>query len=118
MEVDPSMQKVVVLGAIGIMFCLILLKFALWLRTRVHFSRKSGPWGKNFLLGLSFSAFFAGFSVLSWSKSAIHEIEALVIILVGAVLLSGAVIVEAINRLAGEIGASKSNMQNRSDSLD
>jgi hypothetical protein len=42
-------------------------------------------------------AFLAGAGVLVVAKSAIHEIEAFMLFLIGAVLLTGASVVEAIN---------------------
>ena len=61
------------------------------------------------LFVLSVLSFFAGFTILQGSKSAIHEIEAFVLYIVSAVLFSGAAIVGAINRLAEKVDATKPN---------
>lgn len=48
---------------------------------------------------LAILAFLAGFGILVAAKSAVHEIEAFVVYVVAAVLLSGAAIVDAILNL-------------------
>ncbi len=52
-------------------------------------------------------AFLAGLGILVASKSAIHEIEGFVLFIVSAVLFSGAVIVEAIERLGKKFKGSE-----------
>ena len=51
-----------------------------------------------FLFLLSLVSFLAGSSVLLGASSAIHEIEAFVLFLIAATLLSGAAVVEGLNR--------------------
>ena len=51
-----------------------------------------------FLFLLSVLSFFAGGLIFIGSKSAIHEIEAFVLFLIAATLLSGAAVVGALNR--------------------
>lgn len=48
-----------------------------------------------FLLG--FLAFLFGALILSAAKSAIHEIEAFILFVIGAVFISGAAIVDSMN---------------------
>jgi hypothetical protein len=48
-----------------------------------------------FVLGLV--AFLCGASVMAVAQSAVHEIEAFILFLIGAVFVSGAAIVEAVN---------------------
>lgn len=48
-----------------------------------------------FVLGLV--AFLYGASVMAIAQSAVHEIEAFILFLIGAVFVSGAAIVEAVN---------------------
>jgi cytochrome c biogenesis protein CcdA len=48
-----------------------------------------------FILGLV--AFLYGASVMGVARSAVHEIEAFILFLIGAVFISGAAIVEAVN---------------------
>lgn len=55
------------------------------------------------LFFLAVVAFLAGAGILTTAKSAIHEIEAFILLLIAAVLLSGAAIVEAVNELRREI---------------
>jgi hypothetical protein len=50
-----------------------------------------------FLFILCILSFLAGFMVFAGAKSAIHEIEAFVLLPIGAVFLVGAAIVEAIH---------------------
>lgn len=52
-----------------------------------------------FLFIFGVLAFLAGALILASAKSAVHEIEAFVLFLVSAVLVSGASIVEAVNRI-------------------
>ena len=59
-----------------------------------------------FLLLLCGFAALAGASILIEAKSAIHEIEAFILFLISAVLLTGASIVEAINIARKKIEAS------------
>ena len=54
------------------------------------------------LFVLAILAFITGGSILAVAKSAIHEIEAFVLFLIAAVFLSGAAIVEAVDRLHKE----------------
>ena len=51
------------------------------------------------LFVLAVLAFLAGGGILAGARSAIHEIEAFVLFLIGAVFISGAGIVDAINAL-------------------
>jgi quinol-cytochrome oxidoreductase complex cytochrome b subunit len=51
-----------------------------------------------FLFILCVLSFLAGVMTLAGAKSAIHEIEAFLLFLIGAVFLVGAAIVEAIHR--------------------
>ncbi len=48
-----------------------------------------------FILGVV--AFLYGAAVMAIAQSAVHEIEAFVLFLIGAVFVSGAAIVEAVN---------------------
>ncbi len=48
-----------------------------------------------FIVGLA--AFLYGASVLAVAQSAVHEIEASILFLIGAVFISSAAIVEAVN---------------------
>jgi hypothetical protein len=50
-----------------------------------------------FLFILCVLSFIAGLMILAGAKSAIHEIEAFLLFLIGAVFLVGAAIVEAIH---------------------
>lgn len=52
---------------------------------------------------LAILAFLAGGAILGGAKSAIHEIEAFILFLISAVFISGAGIVEAVNRLRKEL---------------
>jgi len=52
-----------------------------------------------FLLLLCLLSFLSGLLVLASAQGAIHEIEAFLLFLIGAVFLVGAAIVEAIGRL-------------------
>lgn len=52
---------------------------------------------------LAVLAFLAGAGVLTAAKSAIHEIEAFILFLIGAVFISGAGVVEAVNVLRKEV---------------
>jgi len=54
-----------------------------------------------FILGVL--AFTGGLLILSSAKSAIHEIEAFILFLIGSVFVSSAGIVEAINLLRKEM---------------
>ena len=58
---------------------------------------------KVFLFILAVLAALAGAGILVSAKSAIHEIEAFILFLVGAVCLSGAAIVEAVKRVESEV---------------
>ena len=58
---------------------------------------------KVFLFILAVLAALAGAGTLVSAKSAIHEIEAFILFLVGAVCLSGAAIVEAVSSLRVEV---------------
>jgi hypothetical protein len=52
---------------------------------------------------LSIISLLAGSAILVAAESAIHEIEAFILLLISAVLLTGAAIIEAINRLRKEL---------------
>lgn len=56
---------------------------------------------------LAILAFLAGAGILAGAKSAIHEIEALILFLIGAVFISGAGVVEAVNQLRKEMATVK-----------
>jgi len=58
---------------------------------------------KTFLSILCVLAFLAGFAILGSAKSAIHEIESLILFLIGSVLLVGASTVESINQLRNSV---------------
>ena len=60
------------------------------------------------LFVLASFAFIGGTAILTTTKSAAHEIEGLILLVIFAVFLSGAGIVEAINLLKKEITSSKS----------
>ena len=66
------------------------------------------------LFVLTIMAFIAGGSILATAKSAIHEIEAFVLFLIAAVFLSGAAIVESVNRLHEEL-TTKNNGEDPND---
>lgn len=68
-----------------------------------------------FILVLSILAFLCGLVILVYSKSAIHEIEAFVLYLISAVLLSGSAIIRAINRLSSNIEKQKENKSQASE---
>ena len=56
------------------------------------------------LLGLLAAVAFAvGASVLSGAENAIHEIEAFILFLIGAVFASGVAVVDAVNALRKEV---------------
>lgn len=59
----------------------------------------------GFLILLAALAFLSGFGILSSAQSAIHEIEAFVLIVASAVLFSGAAVVNAVNSLKRDIRA-------------
>ncbi len=63
---------------------------------------------KVVLLILSILAFIGGFFVIFMAESSIHEIEALVLFVVSAILFSGYTIVSAINLLSSKIEKSLS----------
>ena len=63
---------------------------------------------KVVLLILSILAFIGGFFVIFMAESSIHEIEALVLFIVSAILFSGYTIVSAINLLSSKIEKSLS----------
>jgi hypothetical protein len=63
-----------------------------------------------FLLGNL--AFLVGAGILAGAKSAIHEIEAFILFLIGAVFISGAGVVEAVNLLRKEIATDKKQTRN------
>lgn len=54
---------------------------------------------KILLFVLSAISFFAGVGIFSISKSAIHEIEGFILLLIAAIFLTGSSIVESINSL-------------------
>lgn len=58
---------------------------------------------------LAILAFLAGAGIFVGSKSAIHEIEAFLLFLIGAVFISGAGVVDAVNLLRKEIKAENKN---------
>lgn len=55
------------------------------------------------LLFAAILAFFAGGSVLNNSQSVLHEIEAFILLLIGAVFLSGACIIDAVYLIGKKI---------------
>ncbi len=57
------------------------------------------------LFVLAIFAFIAGAAILTTTKSAAHEIEGLILLVICAIFLSGAGIVEAINLLKKEISS-------------
>ena len=63
---------------------------------------------KVVLLILFILAFIGGFFVIFMAESSIHEIEALVLFVVSAILFSGYTIVSAINLLSSKIEKSLS----------
>ncbi len=52
---------------------------------------------------LSVISLLVGGAILMTADSAIHEIEAFILMLIAAVLLTGSAVVEAINRLRNEM---------------
>lgn len=52
-----------------------------------------------FLFGLAIIAFLSGITILAAATSALHEIEAFIVFVIAAVLLSGAAIVDAIHTM-------------------
>ena len=56
---------------------------------------------------LALFAFIGGTAILTTAKSATHEIEGLILLVIFAIFLSGAGIVEAINLLKKELSARK-----------
>lgn len=64
---------------------------------------------KVFLFIIAVLAFLSGLGIFGAAASAIHEIEAFMLFLIAAVLLSGAGVIEAVNRLGKEIASSKSS---------
>ncbi len=56
-------------------------------------------------------AFVAGLVVLASAKSAIHEIESFILFLIGAVFLSGAGVVEAVNSLRNDLTSPSAGTQ-------
>jgi uncharacterized membrane protein YoaK (UPF0700 family) len=59
------------------------------------------------LFVLAIFAFVGGAAILTTAKSAAHEIEGLILLVICAVLLSGAGIVEAINLVKKEMSSMK-----------
>ena len=57
------------------------------------------------LFVLAILAFLLGVGILAIAKSAIHEIQAFILFLIGAVFLSGAGIVEAVNSLGRKLAS-------------
>ncbi len=55
------------------------------------------------LFALAIFAFIGGAAILTTAKSAAHEIEGLILLVIFAVFLSGAGIVEAVNLLRKEM---------------
>ena len=62
---------------------------------------------KILLFFLAILAFLIGSVILAYAKNPIHEIQAFMLFLISAVFLSGAAIVEAVNRLRAEISTGK-----------
>jgi uncharacterized membrane protein len=56
-----------------------------------------------FILGIV--AFVYGASVITVAQSAVHEIEAFILFLIGAVFISGAALVEAVNSVRNKLDA-------------
>jgi len=54
---------------------------------------------------LAVLALLAGAGILAAAQSAIHEIEAFILFLIGSVFISGASVVEAVNLLRKEVAA-------------
>jgi len=52
--------------------------------------------------------FLAGIAILAGAKSAVHEIEGFILFLLSAVCMSGAGIIEAVNRLRTEVLSAQS----------
>ena len=52
---------------------------------------------------LAVLVFLAGAAILTEAESALHEIEAFILFLIGAVFISGAGVVEAVNMLRKDI---------------
>ena len=59
------------------------------------------------LFAFAIFAFIGGAAILTISKSAAHEIEGLILLVICAIFLSGAGIVEAINMLKKEMTSIK-----------
>jgi hypothetical protein len=59
------------------------------------------------LFVLAVFAFIGGAAILTTAKSAAHEIEGLILLVIFSIFLTGAGIVEAINLLKKEINSSK-----------
>ena len=57
---------------------------------------------------LAMAAFAYGAAIMTVAQSAIHEIEASILFLIGAVLLSGGAIVEAVHVMHKKLGESLS----------
>ena len=53
-------------------------------------------------------SFLAGIAILAGAKSAVHEIEGFILFLLSAVCMSGAGIIEAVNRLRTEVLSAQS----------
>ena len=58
------------------------------------------------LFVLALLALLAGVAILSVASSAIHEIEAFILFVCTAVLLTGAAVVEAVTKLGDRMGSS------------
>ena len=59
------------------------------------------------LFVLAVFAFIGGAAILTTAKSATHEIEGLILLVIFAIFLSGAGIVEAVNLLKKELSSTK-----------
>ncbi len=55
---------------------------------------------------LAILAFAYGASIMAIAESAVHEIEAFILFLIGAVFITGAAVVEAVNVMRKKLGES------------
>ncbi len=65
------------------------------------------------LFVLAIFAFVVGLGFLGVAGSAIHEIESFILFLISAVLMSGASVVEAINRLQRDVATFSEGTQTK-----
>lgn len=68
---------------------------------------------KILLFVLAIFAFVFGLGFLGVAESAIHEIESFILFLISAVLMSGASVVEAINRLQRDVATFSEGTQTK-----